>query len=114
MSSLTDPASLVDNPFADPIDGGIISPELNPPQAKTQAQTKLPPLIRNKTNDIGGPSVENATHVKEIAPRINSAKCKCGSGTGRNLVVCMDGTANQYGEKVCDRTLCSLVLIFLA
>jgi hypothetical protein len=102
MSSLMDSASLVDDPFADPIDGAssIISPKLSPPQVKTQAQAKSPAQVRTQAIDISGPSVENATLVKEIAPRINSAKCKCGSGSGRNLVVCMDGTANQFGKKV--------------
>lgn len=27
--------------------------------------------------------------------------CKCLETLGRNLVVCIDGTSNQFGEKVC-------------
>lgn len=34
-------------------------------------------------------------------PSTRSDGCKCLETVGRNLVVCIDGTSNQFGEKVC-------------
>ena len=32
--------------------------------------------------------------------RLHAEKCQCGKWSGRNLVVCIDGTSNQFSTKV--------------
>lgn len=48
-------------------------------------------------NQAKGSPTEEATND---TPSTRSDGCKCLENVGRNLVVCIDGTSNQFGEKV--------------
>ena len=47
---------------------------------------------------VGGGSSVHSSHPQEHDD-ISAKRCHCPVG-GRNLVVCIDGTSNQFGEKV--------------
>lgn len=51
------------------------------------------PVARTIVSEVIKPA---STHAKE-------SWCKCQKPVGRNLVVCIDGTSNQFGPKVCSR-----------
>lgn len=49
-----------------------------------------------------------SSFVLFISLNLKSPRCKCPNIKGRNLIVCIDGTSNQFGLKVCLLPLLSL------
>lgn len=70
-----------------------ISPDIAAPPPTAPAAAKSNPTR-------GGAGQETKRNDRNLISAHNDAKCKtCGSG-GRNLVVCIDGTSNQFSKSV--------------
>lgn len=48
------------------------------------------------------PNVSSHTCCYHPPPEKRDMPCGCHKADSRNLIVCIDGTANQFGDKVCD------------
>jgi hypothetical protein len=65
--------------------------------APTTSSNATQPRIDASTNGAAG--MDSALPAKDPSSHIAVDNCKC-STTGRNLIVCIDGTANQFSKKV--------------